>query len=107
METEAHATMISLENLLCNCNNSQNIFVYAMFLWTTVPPNHQLSTYIYIYIYMPVGPFAAANFDLFGSYKVLCWCQRVCSNGMSCVSSAASWLKDISCLFKSLVIEPV
>ena len=55
---------------------------------------------------MLVGLFAAANFDLLGSYKVLFWCQKVCSNGMSCVSSAASWLKDKSCLFKSLVIEP-
>ena len=66
-----------------------------------------LAERIYIYIYMPVWPFAAANFDLFGSYKVLFWCLRACSNGMPCVSSAASWLKDKSCLFKSLVIEPV
>ena len=59
-----------------------------------------------MYKYMPVGLFAAAKLNVFGSYKVLLWCPEVCSVSMSGVSSAASWLKEKSCVFASLVIEP-
>ena len=43
-ETEALAENISLDNYLCNCNCKpdnknilQNVFMYVMFLWMTVP----------------------------------------------------------------------
>ena len=67
------------------------------------------SLYIYIYTqpYSVWGRLPPQNLTFLGLIRCCFWCQKVCSNGMSCVSSAASWLKDKSCLFKSLVIEPV